>query len=734
MHELFSKGLYNRQNMIEGMVIPNRIVLIAPLYTSHVKEMYVPGDVPGDDYVHGIRTNSDAIPNGDKVRMDGAHTAFINNIGSVVKTLLMVGVKKIDIISNAEGAYLMDTRGYRDSSSQLARYAQMRPNSVISVFDLNKNIPEMDGVPTVLVDAAMYSVKEELLRANQNFVSLYNSNTGLFDRANYLLNMTSGYVLQISENGMQEAISLMYSNIDGETGFTETMVARFVEKELTDNINVKLNSEEKTDIITVSSAGGSLGGAHFDANLLSREYGVPYPFSTNVFSCSARNTSVTYLDGGMVSFPREVMSSRAKAATASRNHQSYLSFDLNNLIQLSTLLLCHILVYQSKFPSTGLQQSVAYNCGEFLKHVKNTIFTRMFTEKDLIVSEKGKFSFEEKLNKLRINSDMISKSARRKFKSEEMTIYHAAKIPASLVQTVGQLWHVENTAEQGIMRYSTNYPLKFGNLIKERNYEESRKSSMAIIGLGGIGWNFADHIGVLQDRSVQTVIKHIYHSEENYDRAVAGTVNPFDIKYAYEYDELEIHNGSRLPVEAGLLTRKGIKKTTAFSECKVVGDGKSNGINFRGDKVNEELIANHSFDTLDCEDATNICFKYVVDCRDNIISEHIIPHTVFKASYDGGEYFSFFTLPKATAHLSFDINPEATAYQVIPSYYVTPAIISVCAAHLLSYDVIRDLVEKALAYNSENHAEDKYLSDLKRHSIDQEFCITDVIRQCAYNI
>jgi hypothetical protein len=48
--------------------------------------------------------------------------------------------------------------------------------------------------------------------------------------------------------------------------------------------------------------------------------------------------------------------------------------------------------------------------------------------------------------------------------------------------------------------------------------------------------------------------------------------------------------------------------------------------------------------------------------------------------------------------------------------------------------VIRDLVEKALAYNSENYNDDKYLSDLRRHSIDQEFCITDLIRQCAYGV
>lgn len=741
MHELFSKGLYNRQNMIEGMVIPNRVVLLVPFYSAvDMESISVASRASDDGYVNGVRYHPDAASDPRQV-LDGSQTTFINNVSAIVKTLLMIGVKEIDIFSNVYGAAILDGESYRDESSILRQYAEMRPNAIVSIYNWHQKEVEVNGSPVVLVDAAMYATKMEFIRANVKFMELYKQHEALFDKANYLLTMASGYVIQVKSGTLSDTINLMYSEFNGSTGFTETIVARVVEEELGWMDVSRLTSEEKMDKITISNMGGILNRGVLDFVRYDSKDGKKYPFAQTTYSYDDYRGKLVYVDGMHISgnvIPREAASHRAKYVQMTRNLENYLTYDLNNLVQISTLLLCHIMVYSSKFDAAASESSVAYNCGEFLKTVKDTIFTRMFAESDLIVREKGKMSFVEKLNKLKINLDLVSKNTRRKFKDETMEKYRRYMLPFSNVSTLGGVQYCENVvndnANYGVFRYNSCASLNFGVMTnRERSSYDCRNLSITMIGLGGIGWNFADYVTMHRDRSSQAVVGHIYDPNEKYDRGSTCQVRSFEIHNVYEYDELEVHNGSRLPVESKLLVT-GMKKVDAYSRSKVVGDGNTDSINFTRARVDAELIERNSFHNIDCEDATELRAKYVVDCRDNIISEHIIPHTVFKASYDGGEYFSFFTLPKATAHMSFDINPEATAYQVIPSYYVTPAIISVVATHLLSYDVIRDLVEKALAYNSENYSDDKYLSDLRRHSIDQEFCITDLIRQCAYGV
>ena len=727
MHALFSKGLYNRQNLIEGMDIPKKVTVICPFYSIRPEETLTRTNDP-DQFVRYNKADTE-----DCYIADGFQHNIFKNLYHFLKNLLMIGVKEINIVTNSYGGVMLNSR-YSSDTHGLRRLLVLRPNVVINVRDIN--CVDVNDIGFVIgMDAVSAPNELETVRANKAFLKEVEALSDLFELCDLFTSISGGVVIKPVKGKVTAALKNFYFEYDGSTGATESLILRCAEHEVDSYLNTKLGENEADNIITTSFIGWNNFGVNFAGN---PELTKKPPVMNTRFTSSGGPILSEADASPRFSYDLQLANTEACHGIITRNLKNYLNFDVHNLLTLTGLLTCHLMVYREKFPlmqgDDGELAHCIYNASEFLREVKNKIFSRMFSEDELITTKKRGFD-GEKIDNLKINSDMVCKFSKRALDLGDPRAYHKSY---DLVNMANRscVEYMERGSNYSIMHFDINgslyryHPL-YPNVSDKMTDEYDLPFDVTLIGLGGIGWNVSMHCGTLELETPQTVTRVVSSLENNKIRSVNAFIGSPMVRNVYEYDELEVHNGSRLPVDVRSLTA-GLAKVTAYRDKNrfLSSYKKSPSFLFISNRVNEEDV--QWYNELEPENIVRIRRKYIVDCRDNIISSHIIPHTIFKASYDGGEYFSFFTLPKATAHMSFDVNPEATAYQVIPSYYVTPAIISVCATHLLSYDNIRDLIERVMEYQYENRDVDQYISDFRKYSIDQEFCITDILRQCSY--
>ena len=730
MHPLFSKGLYNRQNLIEGMNVPKKVTVICPFYSLRPEETLV----ETTDEEQNVFYRKPIYEN--CYIADGFQHNIVKNMYHFLKNLIMIGVSEIDIVSNEFGRIMLDKK-YTSETHVLAKLGFLRPNLKIAV--LNKEMAESssdDKGFIIGMDAISAPNQLETLRANKNFLREVDTFSGLFETCDLFTSISGGVVIKPVKGRVVEALKSFYYEYDGSTGATESLILRCAESEVSSFISTKIKENEVDNITTTSFVGWNNYGVNFtsDSSLTDKP-----PVMNSRFTVNNSKKFVEEQPSSRYSFDLQISRTDGCHGIITRDLNNYLSFDVHNLLTLTGLLTCHLMVYREKFPlplkEDGTASHSIYNASEFLKGVKDKIFGRMFSEDELITTKKRGLE-GEKLDNLKINADLVAKFSKRSYDQYDFSNYSATQDLYSMVNR-SCIEYAESTKNYSIIHYDSHNSIfrahtLYPNVSYMMSDEYHTNLDITLIGLGGIGWNVSMHCDALNLETPQVVSRVVSAVDSSKVRSTNAYIGSPNIRYVYEYDELEVHNGSRLPVDIKTLS-SGQTKVRAYRESNrfYASYRKCCNFNHSGNRVDESEVSD-VFNRREPESLISCGRKYIVDCRDNIISEHIIPHTIFKASYDGGEYFSFFTLPKATAHMSFDVNPEATAYQVIPSYYVTPAIISVCAVHLLSYDNIRDLVERVMEYQYENRDTDKYISDFKKYSIDQEFCITDLLRQCSY--
>jgi hypothetical protein len=195
------------------------------------------------------------------------------------------------------------------------------------------------------------------------------------------------------------------------------------------------------------------------------------------------------------------------------------------------------------------------------------------------------------------------------------------------------------------------------NLAMKPTFSQQRKK-IAILGVGGVGSNLVRQIMPLQrNRKV-----------------------PFNVSI-YDHDTVELHNLNRTSMFSVKDAFAGVTKVNAIKDmCSTVA----------------RLEIARYMQAITKENFREIDFlrTLIVDSRDTMAPNKIIPGTWLKLAYDGGSDIGFTWLPHVIADKIFDLSANVSnTYAVTPSFYVPAAILSAMTLRFMQFYNFLDITE-----------------------------------------
>jgi hypothetical protein len=296
----------------------------------------------------------------------------------------------------------------------------------------------------------------------------------------------------------------------------------------------------------------------------------------------------------------------------------------------------------------------------------------------------------------------------------------------SVVKTIINNAWIDRSGKMGIPKFKRKTEISnadVGKLSRTNGVpfaasKNTTSNNFGIVGCGGIGMNYS------------LVMVEYASAYFNIDRASdKWTQIPYSNVTLYDFDVLELHNLSRLPLTPHVNPNRETDNPNLNLKINIIADNMGRtGFDFHNYKFMSYIfkgspvrfgyrlisepddIANQ----IDVRDIISIRqtnlglgeFENLnLDFRDNIYARSTSHNSLFKASYDGGKSFSIYTMPKCTTWMS----PEtAGGYEVAPSYYITPALISCISMYLITFS---DILNIRLRYFKELALKYPNLSD-----------------------
>jgi hypothetical protein len=181
-----------------------------------------------------------------------------------------------------------------------------------------------------------------------------------------------------------------------------------------------------------------------------------------------------------------------------------------------------------------------------------------------------------------------------------------------------------------------------------------QRKKIAILGVGGVGSNLVRQIMPLQ------INKKV----------------PFNVSI-YDHDTVELHNLNRTSMFSVKDAFSAVNKVNAIINVARLDVARHNQAitkeNFRESEFQRTLI---------------------VDSRDTMAPDKIIPGTWLKLAYDGGSDIGFTWLPHVIADKIFDLSANVSnTYAVTPSFYVPAAILSAMTLRFMQFYNFLDITE-----------------------------------------
>jgi hypothetical protein len=187
------------------------------------------------------------------------------------------------------------------------------------------------------------------------------------------------------------------------------------------------------------------------------------------------------------------------------------------------------------------------------------------------------------------------------------------------------------------------------NLAMKPTFSQQRKK-IAILGVGGVGSNLVRQIMPLQrNRKV-----------------------PFNVSI-YDHDTVELHNLNRTSMFSVKDAFAGVTKVNAIKDmCSTVARLE---IARYMQAITKENFRESEFQR-----------TLIVDSRDTMAPDKIIPGTWLKLAYDGGSDIGFTWRPDIVADMIFDLTANVSnTYAVTPSFYVPAVILSIMAYRFMQF-------------------------------------------------
>jgi len=144
----------------------------------------------------------------------------------------------------------------------------------------------------------------------------------------------------------------------------------------------------------------------------------------------------------------------------------------------------------------------------------------------------------------------------------------------------------------------------------------------------------------------------------------------------YDYDTVALHNLNRTSMFSLEQARSCWRKVDAL---------RSNARSYmfsRSGIKNETPIVHH----VSVDKNTSVRAGVIIDARDTLDVEKMVPNTWLKLGYDGGSSIAFTFLPHIVAKNVFDLNSNVdNTYAVVPSFYVPAALLSCLAFRFMEF-------------------------------------------------
>jgi hypothetical protein len=75
----------------------------------------------------------------------------------------------------------------------------------------------------------------------------------------------------------------------------------------------------------------------------------------------------------------------------------------------------------------------------------------------------------------------------------------------------------------------------------------------------------------------------------------------------------------------------------------------------------------------------------IIDARDTLDPTAMLPGTWIKLAYNGGSEISFTWKPEVVVHKIIDLNPGRSSYEVVPSFFVPAALLTVATFNFMRF-------------------------------------------------
>lgn len=140
----------------------------------------------------------------------------------------------------------------------------------------------------------------------------------------------------------------------------------------------------------------------------------------------------------------------------------------------------------------------------------------------------------------------------------------------------------------------------------------------------------------------------------------------------FDHDRVELHNLNRSSLFSIDNAMRNQTKVGALMEASNWLSGGSGGVRV--------------VECVEVDKDTTMMPGVIIDARDTLAVEKMVPNTWIKLAYDGGSNVSFTWRPHVVADKVFDLNAHmSNTYEVVPSFYVPAAMLSLLAMRFMEF-------------------------------------------------